>query len=214
MKMQRTRWSPAIARLPAVAALLAALALAPALAHDAPDHAGPAPARAAETVKLTLQDLELVDQDGRPLRFRSEALGDRIVAIDFIYTTCTTICPVLSSLFAEVQDRLGERLGRELWLISISVDPIRDTPRRLRAYARKFGSRPGWIWLTGAKPAVDKVLVGLGAYTAAIEDHPPMFLIGDAGRGRWTRLNGFPDPGEIVERLDQLRAMHRAAETN
>jgi cytochrome oxidase Cu insertion factor (SCO1/SenC/PrrC family) len=150
----------------------------PALAHDGESHgaaeAPPAGAPQAETsAKVKLLDLELVDKDGAPLRFESEAVAGHIVAIDFVYTTCTTICPVLSTVMAQVQDRLDGRLGKEIRLISMSIDPNRDTPRRLSDYASKFGAGPNWIWLTGGKLEVDRVLIELGAYSADFIDHPP-----------------------------------------
>jgi protein SCO1/2 len=212
---------------PAAALLGAALAL-PALA--APDgtpadphaackaaaaaaHAEAArPERATPTAAVTLEDLALVDQDGAARRFRSEVVGDRLVVMDFVFTTCTTICPVLSSKMARLQEVLGDRLGRDVFLVSVSVDPVRDTPAKLLAYSRRWKARPGWTFLTGAKPDVDAVLKGVGAYTADFASHPPMFLVGDGKAGTWTRLNGFPDVGRILEQVDAL-ATARAERT-
>ena len=141
-------------------------------------------------------------------------MADRIVAIDFVYTSCTTICPVLSALFAQVQDELGPRLGKEVWLVSMSIDPTRDTPKRMSAEAEKFGAGPGWLWLTGPKNDVDRVLAGLDAYTPAFEDHASMILIGDAKRGVWRRLFGFVSPEDIVAVIDELAAARAATNTN
>ena len=85
-----------------------------------------------------------------------------------------------------------------------SIDPVRDTPGRLSDAAETFGAEPGWIWLTGAKPNMDRLLKGLGAYTPDIESHPPMVLIGDVASDTWVRLYGFPSPDEIVARIDAL----------
>jgi len=195
-------------------ALAAAVAASSARAHDGADHGqgGTGQAPAADTARVDLRDLELIDRTGKRVRFASEAIGGRIVAIDFIYTTCTTICPVLSAIFAQVQDHMGERLGRDALLVSISIDPTRDTPRRLDAMARKFGAGPGWLWLTGKKRFVDQVLEGLDAYTPVFEDHASMILIGDPERGLWTRLFGFSSPDDIAARLEHLIAA-RAAKT-
>jgi protein SCO1/2 len=208
-------WSLAVA----VAALIA-VAAGPAWAHDASKHkkggAGLLARKQVEAlgaIDVKLLDLELVDRDGSPVRFKSEAMADRIVAIDFVYTTCTTICPILSALFAQAQDQLGARLGKEAWLVSLSLDPTRDTPKRMAAQARKFGAGPGWLWLTGEKMAVDRVLAGLDAYTADFESHASMILIGDAKRGTWTRLFGFPSPDEIVARIEELIAARQKSET-
>jgi protein SCO1/2 len=204
-----------------LAAALGGLFLAlPAIAGDAPAADDPhaackarAAAAAAEAAKpepgpsgasVTLEEVALLDQTGASRRFRSEVVGDRIVVMDFVFTTCTTICPLLSSKMARLQERLGERLGRDVFLVSVSVDPVRDTPAKLRAYAEKWKARPGWTFLTGPKADVDAVLKGVGAYTASITDHPPMFLVGDGKAARWTRLNGFPDAEQLLKQIDAL----------
>jgi protein SCO1/2 len=166
-------------------------------------------AEAAQPVDLKFKDLPLLDQDGQERRLISDVIGDRIVVLDFVYTTCTTVCPVLTALFTQVQDRLGERLGREVLLVSMTVDPTRDTPERLKAYAAERGARPGWIWLTGAKPSVESVLDGLGAYSPRFEDHPAMVLVGDGRNGQWSRFFGFPSPDRILEQVDVLLAARR-----
>jgi len=118
---------------------------------------------------------------------------------------------VLSAVFAQVQDQLGPRLGKEVWLASISIDPVRDTPKRMAAEAAKFGAGPGWLWLTGRKDMVDRVLLGLDSYAAAFEEHASVILIGDAQRGVWRRLYGFPAPEDIVAILDELAAARGSA---
>ncbi len=108
------------------------------------------PAEPAETTKVDLLDHTLVDQHGKDVKFVSDVIGDRIVVMDFIYTSCTTVCPVISAVFGQVQTKLGDELGDEVVLVSVSVDPARDTPQRLKAYAATHKAQPGWIWLTGA----------------------------------------------------------------
>jgi protein SCO1/2 len=166
-----------------------------------------APARATE---VDLLDRTLIDQNGREVRFVSEVIGDRIVVMDFVYTSCTTVCPVLSAVFGQLQGRLGDRLGADVALVSVSVDPTRDTPQRLKAYAAKHKARPGWIWLTGPKRTMDEVLDGLGAYSPNFEDHPAMVLVGDGRTGKWSRFFGFPSPDRL---MDQVSALQAARET-
>lgn len=162
----------------------------------------PASAGASTTVKLL--DLGAADQDGEPVHFARDVVGDRVVVMDFVYTTCTTVCPVLSAVFGQLQQRLGERLGKDVFLVSVSVDPVRDTPARLKAYAAQHRAGPGWTWLTGEKSTVDRVLDGLGAYAPNFEDHPPMVLVGDGKSGRWTRFFGFPGTDQLVTTVDEL----------
>lgn len=170
-----------------------------------------APAEPPKSADLKLADLELLDQDGRPVRFVSDMIGDRIVVMDFIYTTCTTVCPVLSAILSQVQDGLGDRLGTEVVLLSLTVDPIRDNPQRLKAYAAKHGAQPGWTWLTGPKSSMDQVLDGLGAYSPNFEEHPAMVVVGDGRTGQWSRFFGFPSAARIIEQVDALAAARQAA---
>jgi protein SCO1 len=182
-----------------------ALAVSPALF--------PEPGRAASgrdgAVRITLHDQDLLDQDGRPLRFRRDVVGDRIVAITFTYTTCTTICPILDSIFANVQGKLGDRLGRDVFLITVSIDPVNDIPARLKAYSRKLNARPGWSFLTGKKVDVDKVLLGLDMYTADIYNHSPSIIVGDGKTGVWRRFYGFPSADKILAALNELEKGRR-----
>jgi len=163
----------------------------------------PQPKPGASTT-VQLHDRALLTQDGESVRLVSDIIGDRIVVMDFVYTTCTTVCPVLSAIFGQLQDRLGDRLGREVSLVSLSVDPGRDTPQRLKAYADRHQTREGWVWLTGNKTTVDQVLQGLGAYTPEFEDHPSMVLVGDGQSGRWVRFFGFPGPDQLLAEVDKL----------
>ena len=180
-------------------------------AHDGKHPRGAERSQAANaandaSVEVKLLDTKLLDRNGRSMRFRSEVIGDRIVIMNFVYTGCTTVCPVSSAIFGQLQQRLGPRLGEEVFLVSMSVDPVTDSPARLRSYAQKHHADPAWIWLTGTKPDVDKVLEGLGAYAPNYTDHPAMTLVGDGRTGRWTRFFGFPGPEELMTKVDALLA--------
>jgi protein SCO1/2 len=163
----------------------------------------------APSVKVRLLDLPLSDQDGHSLRFASEAVGKSVVAINFVYTSCTTLCPLTSATFKNVQSRLKNRLGKDVRLISMSLDPVTDTPARLKAYAARYKAGPGWLWLTGEPGNMKQVLTGLGAYTASIQEHPPQVLVGDGASGQWTRFNTLPGPDRIRAAVEQyLKARH------
>jgi cytochrome oxidase Cu insertion factor (SCO1/SenC/PrrC family) len=144
----------------------------------------------------------VLDQDGRKLHFYTDLVKDRTVAINFIFTTCTTICPPLGATFAHIQKDLGERAGREVQMISISVDPVTDTPERLKAWGEKFHAAHGWTFVTGAKPAIDELLRALGAATASPQDHSPTVLIGNDARGEWTRTYGLAPPRQILQLIN------------
>src|SRR5206468_11883772 len=102
-------------------------------------------------------DFHLLNQDGANVRFFGDVLTTRVVAINFIFTTCTTICPPLGANFAKLQKLLGKRMGQEVRLVSISVDPVTDTPERLKAWSRNFGAGRDWMLLTGEKPEIERL---------------------------------------------------------
>lgn len=214
--MQATIRSPLVRRrdvvLSALAALATTLTMSPASAqHDHHDHhtqhvKGDVKPVTPQRATFNLSDTPLLDQEGRKLKFKSEVLGERIAVIGFVYTTCTTVCPVVSAVMAQVQEKLGARLGRDVALVTVTVDPVRDTPPRMKAYAAKMGAPAGWTWLTGPKPQVDEVLKVFGAYTPNFTEHPALILVGDAKSGKWLRFYGFPTPDQLTAAVNELTA--------
>src|SRR6185503_16087443 len=95
-------------------------------------------------------NVELVSHEGRTVRFFDDLIRDKVVVIDFIYTSCPDACPLETAKLVEVQELLGDRVGKDVFLYSISIDPERDTPAVLREYAERFQTGPGWLFLTGA----------------------------------------------------------------
>lgn len=155
---------------------------------------------------LRIPDALVVDQDGRKLKFYSDLVKDKTVAINFIFTTCTTICPTLTATFRRVQQNLGVRAGRDVHLISISVDPTTDVPERLKDYATKFKAGPGWTFVTGGKSEIDSLLKAFGALSATKNDHTPMVLIGNDPAAHWTRTYGAAAPSVLVKAIDEAAA--------
>lgn len=204
----RERARSASARIAAAFLLGALSGVSTASAHGTGDHAK---ADAPAAARVQLEDTLLLDRYGVERRLKSDVLGDRVAVVNFVYTTCTTVCPVASATFAQLQERLGARLGTQVRLVSITVDPQRDTPARLRAYAAKHDAGMHWTWLTGRKDAVDAALKGFGAYTPNPQDHPAIVMIGDARSGQWTRLYGFPAVAEILAEVDRRIAERAAA---
>jgi protein SCO1 len=166
-----------------------------------------------ETVKVSIPDLSLLDQQGRKISFYSDLVKGKTVAINFIFTTCTTICPPLGATFAKMQKLLGDRLGKDVRLISVTVDPVTDTPERLRAWGEKFGAKQGWTFVTGEKTEMDKLLKALNGYTARIEDHSPMILIGNDDKAIWTRAYGLAPPAKLMNIIETVSAKAQPDET-
>jgi len=147
---------------------------------------------------MTIPDVEVLDQDGNALHFYRDLIKDKTVAINFIFTNCTTICPPLAATFARVQKDMGDKVGKDVHFISISVDPLTDTPERLKAWGAKFKAGAGWTFVTGEKQEMDKLLNALGAAVSKREDHTPAMIIGNDAKGVWTRTYGLAKTGQIV----------------
>ena len=193
------------------AAVAAALGAMPATAHENhAQHASKAAAQSQQSARVNLAETPVVDQDGRSVRFRSDVIGERIAIVGFIYTSCTTVCPVVSAMLAQTQAKLGSRAGRDVKLVTVTVDPLRDTPARLKEHAKQHGAGPGWTLVTGAKTQVDEVLKAFGAYTPNFTDHPPVVFVGDAKAGKWMRFYGFPSPDQLMNAVGELTAARNA----
>jgi protein SCO1/2 len=164
------------------------------------------PAGAVAAGALRVPDVTLIDQDGRKVRFASDLMAGRVVAVSFIFTSCTTICPPIGATFGKLRRLLGSRAGTSVQLISVSVDPLNDTPSRLKAWAGNFGAGPGWTLLTGPKAEVDRLLRALQAYTPNFGDHSPLILLGNAATGTWERTSGLAPAAEIAAQLVRLGA--------
>ena len=171
---------------------------------------GTADAEPPAPLAPTFPDVELIDTDGRPLRFYRDLIKDQTVAINFIYSSCTMVCPLLGVTFAAVQRALPTRIGNDLRLISISIDPVTDSPRRLSEWrAQVGGTGNGWTLLTGSKRNIDTVLKALQVFTAERSDHSGLVIIGNDSTGQWQRLSGLAS-AEVIR--DQLEAMAMPSE--
>ncbi|HEV2861057.1 MAG TPA: SCO family protein [Pyrinomonadaceae bacterium] len=172
--------------------------------------AAPAP-RAADGEAPQIPDVPVLDQTGRRLNFYTDLVKGKTVAVNFIFTTCTTVCPPLTATFRRVQQELGDRAGRDVQLISVSVDPTTDTPERLNSFAAKFHAGPGWTFVTGGKPEISALLKSLGAATADKNDHTPMILVGNEPAGHWTRTYGLAPASSLVKVINDAAAKPDAA---
>ena len=153
-----------------------------------------------------IPDLELLDQDGKTVRFYSDLVKGKTVVVNFIFTTCTTICPPLGATFARVQKELGARAGRDVHFISVSVDPVTDTPERLKAWGAKFKAGPGWTFVTGDKQRVDQLLNALAASASKREDHSPTVVVINDAKNVVTRTYGLARPSQIIKVIDETIA--------
>jgi protein SCO1/2 len=193
------------------------LALPLALLAQADDphagHAGHAGSQGgSNVVELDVPDVDLVNQDGEPGRFVSDIIGDNLAAVTFTFTHCTTICPILDGIFKRLQNDIADELGQDTVLLTVSVDPTRDIPERLKQHAAELQAKPGWSFLTGEQQTVTGLLKALEVFAPNLLDHPPTVFVVDGRREVWTRLSGFPKPAKIVEVLDRYRTARSEGE--
>ena len=104
----------------------------------------------------------VVAQDGKTVNFYDDLIQNRIAVVSFIYTSCSEICPVATARLSQLQERLGDHMGRDVFFYSITVDPDTDTPERMQDYAKTFGAGPGWLFLTGKPEHINEIRYRLG----------------------------------------------------
>lgn len=156
------------------------------------------------SLSTQIPDVVVFDQNSKQLNFYSDLVKGKTVAINFIFTTCTAICPPLTATFRRVQQELGEH-DPNVQLISISVDPVTDTPQRLHDFAAKFKAGPGWTFVTGDRANIDSLLKALGAASPNKTDHPPTILIANEPTGYRTRVYGLSPPATVVKLIREAR---------
>jgi protein SCO1/2 len=149
-------------------------------------------------------DITLVNQNGEKMRFYSDLLQGKTVIINSFFATCQGSCLPITRNLEKVQEALGDRLGKDARIISISVDPEVDTPTELKAFSRKFHARPGWYFLTGSKENVDFVLKKLGQFVEDKNDHFNIVIIGNDRTGLWKKAFGLAKSEELVKVVDSV----------
>ncbi len=152
--------------------------------------------RSIET--YTAPDVVLVNQHGKKVKFKELVGSKKPVILDFIYGTCTTICPVLSAGYSNLQQKLGADSGK-VQLVSVSIDPENDTPQVMREYLARYHARPGWDFLTGSRSDIDKVMRAYSAWIPNKMSHYPLTLIRSGGEDKWVRLYGILSTAEFME---------------
>jgi protein SCO1/2 len=211
MKIER---SPLINRLLVGTLMASAMVVAgTALAADEHMHHHPAPATAGTPnadVKRSVVDIKLpaaplVRQDGVATNLTKELDGGKPVILAFIYTSCTTVCPVTSQIVSRTQNLLGKDLEKTR-IVSVSIDPEYDTPARLIAYSKLYAAKPQWQHYTGTLPNSVAVQKAFAAYRGDKMNHVPLIFINGGKSNSWVRLEGFPSAEQVVkEYQEQIR---------
>lgn len=149
-------------------------------------------------------DVELINQNGEKMKFYSDLIQGKVVIINSFFATCQGSCLPLNQNLAKVQEALGERLGKDVYILSISVDPTVDTPPNLKQYAKKLQARPGWYFLTGTKENVDFALKKIGHFVPEKQDHLNLFIIGNERTGLWKKAFGLAKSDELVKVVESV----------
>ena len=193
------------------AAWLAGLASPAAASSAAPDDGQPnllekaARAESQEAVAHEyFTDLPLLTHDGREVRFYTDLLKDRVVLIQSFYTNSQWTTPQQNQVLMRLQDMLGDSLGREVLMISITVDPERDTVEALGEYAAKLEPRPGWVFLTGKKENVDWINHRLGQYVEDLEEHKGVYMLGNVRTTLWMKVPMHGQPLDLYRAIQTL----------
>jgi protein SCO1 len=175
---------------------------APPAPHDH-SHMSKTP-EASSPAEKYFTDVELINQDGKKVRFYSDVLKGKTVVVNAFFTTCTSVCPPMNRNMEKIQEALGERAGRDVFLVSMTVDPATDTPARLKEYAQKFHAGPGWMFLTGKKENLDWALYKLGQYVETKDDHTTVLIIGNEPTVLWKKAFGMANVTELVQVVESV----------
>ena len=181
------------------AALAACAILIAYTAADAQQRRGPA----------FFPNLPVTNQNGETLKFYDDLIKDRIVVIMFIYTSCTDICPLTTARMTLVEDRLGDKLGKDIFIVSMTVDPEVDTPEKLKAYSKAFATGPGWTFVTGKPDDIRAINYRLGERSKVLSDHRNEIVLGNDATGEWQRDNLMGDLDRVVTTIREMDPSYR-----
>ena len=138
------------------------------------------------------------------MRFYSDLIRGKVVVLSFFFTSCVNVCITQGANLERLQALLPDRIGKEVFFISVSRDPATDTPARLRRWGRTFGVGRGWVLVTGDKSKVDQLVSDLSSESADRGDHSPFLLIGNDMTGVWTLGYGFADPADLLRAINKV----------
>lgn len=178
--------------IPCVAALFVPVALVPLLAKA--DAAG----------QKYFSDTVVIDQNNQRQRFYSDLVQGKTVVIHSFFASCHGACPVVLGHMKSIQEHLGSRLGKEVVLLSITVNSDEDTPAKMKQLADSLNARAGWYFLSGQKTNTDCILHKLGQYVEAKESHSPVILIGNESTGVWTKVLTSATTQEVFDVIDKI----------
>lgn len=205
-------WAPRLARIGIPAALFCAAATVALTFFPGGGNPGDSLAQRVTSRKQSdrFTDIVLTTQHGQAVRFHADLVKDKTVIINLTYTSCGDTCPVNTAELAKINDLLGPRMGRDIVMLSISVDPVADTPARMKQYWEAFGAKPGWLFLTGNPAQIERLRRELGAYDpdplidANPAQHAGFITVGNDRTDRWTALPLLMHRRQLVSSILRL----------
>lgn len=167
-------------------------------------------AQSAKWGKSYLPNVELTTQDGQKVRFYDDVIKGKVVLINFIFTSCIDICPLVTARLADVYERLGEAAGRDFHFVTVSIDPVRDTPERMKRHADAFRTDKNWLFLTGKPEDVQQVRHKLGERSRKITEHGSQVLLYNDRTGEWLKDSVFAELGMLAITVQNMDPAWRA----
>lgn len=165
----------------------------------------PTPGRVELPLKsFELPDSSLVDQNGKRVKFYSDLVKGKVVVINFFFTRCNDVCPMQGRALARLKSRLGDRVGRDVFFVSVSKDPKNDTVERMSKWAKDYDVSAGWTLVTGDEPVIKKLLWDFGGDQIGQGMHESVLMIGNDKTGVWTSTDGLMFPEDIVKVIDEV----------
>jgi protein SCO1/2 len=161
-------------------------------------------AQSDATAERYFSQVPLIDQDGRALRFYSDLVKGKVVLLHSFFSTCTADCPAVFNKLRQAQDALGEHFGKDVFFVSITVEPARDTQAKLKEFADYYKAKAGWSLITGKKENVDWALYRIGHYVPNPEEHKTQFAIGNETTGEWRKMYSTASAADILRVIREL----------
>ncbi|OLE79211.1 MAG: hypothetical protein AUF76_17425 [Acidobacteria bacterium 13_1_20CM_2_65_9] len=145
-------------------------------------------------------------QEGTRVLFYDDLIKGKIVLVNFMFTSCTTLCPQTTANLVKVEEALGEHVGRDIRMISVTVDPDTDTPDVLKKFSRRYDTKPGWYFVTGKKKDIELIRRRLGVYDKDTDktQHTGILVYGNEATGHWAATPAMARPAAIVRSVMAL----------
>lgn len=164
--------------------------------------------RAQQAPRVSIPDVLVRDQEGRKVRFYSDLIKDKVVVLNFFYTSCTYTCTMQGRTFSKLQSLLGDRMGKSVYLISVTTDPVKDNPEKLQAWAKRYQLKAGWTLVTGDESEINKILVQLTGGSAGAGMHFPVTFVVNDQKGTWISSTEIVAPEQLLKTVDYLMRDH------